>query len=228
MSGIELDRHRGLPYRAQRRLVTLESRPPRVAQAARASLASRDSRPRAEWLRVCLLARRSARFRRIPASRISSSASRRASSGRRTCPCAECARIAPARDTLRQRVALTRREVRKRHLVGAADLGVHMVNLAGKAVRREPFGHGVGFKKRPIDSFRRRPQHTVKSDSVCGHRHGSPRFPRLMMHISPSPLRLYRHSFLPSISRCRGQHGTDTTGHRSVTAQVLLLHRCRC
>src|SRR6266436_3128280 len=127
-----------------------------------------------------------------------------------------------------KRVALPRREVRKRHLVGAANLGVHMVNLAGKAVRREPFGHGVGFKKRPIDSFRRRPQHTVKSDSVCGHRHGSPRFPRLIMHISPSPLRLYRHSFLPSISRCRGQHGTDTTGHRSVTAQVLLLHRCRC
>src|SRR5204863_5094184 len=44
-----------------------------------------------------------------------------------------------------------------------------MMNLAGKAIRREPFGHCVGIEKRPIDSLRRSTQHTVEPDDVCGH-----------------------------------------------------------
>src|SRR5204862_6327627 len=44
-----------------------------------------------------------------------------------------------------------------------------MVNLAGKAIRWEPFGHCVGIEKRPIDSLRRSTQHTVEPDDVCGH-----------------------------------------------------------
>lgn len=31
------------------------------------------------------------------------------------------------------------------------------------------FGHRIGLKERPIDSFRCRAQHTVKLDGVCGH-----------------------------------------------------------
>ena len=68
-------------------------------------------------------------------------------------------------------VAVAGGEVRERHLVGAADFGVQVVNLAGEPVRRKPFGHRVGVEERPIDSFRRRTQHAVKSDGVCGHDH---------------------------------------------------------
>ena len=52
-------------------------------------------------------------------------------------------------------VALAGGEVRERHLVGAADLGVQVVDLAGESVRRKPLGHRVGVEERPIDSFGR-------------------------------------------------------------------------
>ena len=68
-----------------------------------------------------------------------------------------------------ERVALAGGEVRERHLVGAADLGVQVVNLAGEPVRRQPLGHRVGVEERPIDPLGRRAQHAVKSDGVRCH-----------------------------------------------------------
>ena len=38
-------------------------------------------------------------------------------------------------------VTVAGREVRERHFVGAANPGIQVVHLAGKAVRREPLGH---------------------------------------------------------------------------------------
>ena len=67
-----------------------------------------------------------------------------------------------------ERVALAGGEVGERHLVRAADSGVHMVNLAGEAVRRQPLGHGVGIEERPVDPLRRRPQHAVETGQMFG------------------------------------------------------------
>src|SRR2546429_9962443 len=63
----------------------------------------------------------------------------------------------------------TGREIRERHLVGAADFGVHMVPLAREPVRRKPFGHRIRVDERPIDLLGRRTQHAVKPDGVCRH-----------------------------------------------------------
>src|SRR5882762_9733713 len=60
-------------------------------------------------------------------------------------------------------------EVRERHLVSAADFRVHLMDLAGEAVRRQPFGHRVRVEKRAIDALRRGMQHSVHSNRV-GHR----------------------------------------------------------
>jgi hypothetical protein len=43
-----------------------------------------------------------------------------------------------------------------------------VVNLAGEAVRRQPFGDGVGFQECSIEFFWRRAKHAMKSDCV-GH-----------------------------------------------------------
>ena len=66
-------------------------------------------------------------------------------------------------------VAMSRGEIREGHLVCAADPGIHMVNLAGESVWRQPFSHGVGIKERPIDSLRRRTKYPVKPDRVGWH-----------------------------------------------------------
>src|SRR6266511_2628955 len=64
-------------------------------------------------------------------------------------------------------VAMPCGEIRERHLVGAADLGIQVVNLASESVWRKPFGHCIGIQERPIDSLRRRTEHAVKPDGVC-------------------------------------------------------------
>jgi hypothetical protein len=63
-------------------------------------------------------------------------------------------------------VALARAEVHERHFVGAADLAIYVMNLAGEPVGRKPFGHGVAIEKRPIYFFWRRTEDAVKADSV--------------------------------------------------------------
>src|SRR5262245_61405870 len=66
-------------------------------------------------------------------------------------------------------VALARAEVRERYLVRAADLGVHVVNLAGESVRRQPFGHRARIQERSINPLGRRTEYTMKLDCACGH-----------------------------------------------------------
>jgi hypothetical protein len=50
-----------------------------------------------------------------------------------------------------KRVALARREVRERHLVGAAHLRIDLVDLAGETVWRQPLGHGVRIEEGAVD-----------------------------------------------------------------------------
>jgi hypothetical protein len=66
-------------------------------------------------------------------------------------------------------VTLAGAEIGERHLVGAADLGIHVVNLASKAVGRKPFGHGVPIEKRLVDFLGRRTENSVQSDSIACH-----------------------------------------------------------
>src|SRR5438552_4172040 len=64
-------------------------------------------------------------------------------------------------------VSMSCGEIRERHFVGAADLGIQVVDLAGESVWRKPFGHRVGIQERPIDSLRGRTENAVKPDGVC-------------------------------------------------------------
>ena len=60
-------------------------------------------------------------------------------------------------------------EVCKRHLVGTADLCVHMVHFSGKAVRREPLGHGIRVEECAIDLFGGGSEHAVEPDGIGRH-----------------------------------------------------------
>ena len=51
---------------------------------------------------------------------------------------------------------------------GAADFGVHLVDLSGESVWRQPFGHCIRIMERAIDFLRRGTKHAVKSDGICG------------------------------------------------------------
>ena len=67
-----------------------------------------------------------------------------------------------------ERVALARCEVCERHLIGATYAGVHVVNLAGEPVWRQPFDHCIWIKERPIDLLWRGLEDAMKTDSA-GH-----------------------------------------------------------
>ena len=47
-----------------------------------------------------------------------------------------------------ERVTAAGAEIRERHLVGATDFRVQVVNLAGESVRRKPLGHRVRVEER--------------------------------------------------------------------------------
>lgn len=65
-----------------------------------------------------------------------------------------------------ERASVPRGEVGERHLVCAADPGAELMDLAGKAVRRQPLGHGVSVKKRSIDPLGRGTENAMKTDGV--------------------------------------------------------------
>jgi hypothetical protein len=44
-----------------------------------------------------------------------------------------------------------------------------MMDFGGESVRRNPFGHGLGIEERPVNFFRRGPEHTMQSDGIGGH-----------------------------------------------------------
>jgi hypothetical protein len=71
-----------------------------------------------------------------------------------------------------ERVALAGGEISERHLVGAADFRVQVMDLASESIRRKPLGQCVRIEERPINSLRRRPEHAVEPDGVyfaCQH-----------------------------------------------------------
>jgi hypothetical protein len=63
-------------------------------------------------------------------------------------------------------VALLAREVGEGHPVRAADFRVEVMNLARESIGRQPFHHRVRIKERPVNSLRRRLDHSMESDSV--------------------------------------------------------------
>jgi hypothetical protein len=65
-------------------------------------------------------------------------------------------------------VALARREIAKRHSEFAADFPFHGMNGGGKAVGRQPLGHGVRFEKRAVEFLGRRGEHAVQANRA-GH-----------------------------------------------------------
>src|SRR4029434_3724566 len=68
-----------------------------------------------------------------------------------------------------ERVAYSRREIGKRHFVTPAHAGVHLMNLARKAMGREPFLHGARIQKGAIDSLGRGGENTLELNGI-GHR----------------------------------------------------------
>jgi len=63
-------------------------------------------------------------------------------------------------------VTLAGAEIGERDPVVAADFGVHLVNLAGKSIRWQPFRHRLRIKKRAVNFFRCGPEHPVNLDCV--------------------------------------------------------------
>ena len=63
-------------------------------------------------------------------------------------------------------VTLARSEIREGHLVGSADSGVYVVNLAREAVWGKPLDHGVRIKKRAVNSFGLGLEDPMQSDSA--------------------------------------------------------------
>jgi NAD(P)-dependent dehydrogenase (short-subunit alcohol dehydrogenase family) len=63
-------------------------------------------------------------------------------------------------------MALHRVEIGEGHLERATDLGIQVMNLAGEAMRRQPFGHGIRIEKRTINPLRLGAEHTVKPNGV--------------------------------------------------------------
>ena len=68
-----------------------------------------------------------------------------------------------------ERMAVTGREVRERHPEGAANPCIQMMNLAGEAIGRQPFGQGIGIQKRAVDALGLGAENTVKPDGTGGH-----------------------------------------------------------
>src|SRR5215831_9058598 len=80
-------------------------------------------------------------------------------------------------------MALPSCEVGERHFVGSTDSRIHMMNLGGESVWREPFHHCVRIEKRTIDPFGRSAKDTVKTDSA---RHDEFSFGRLCVEWGAS------------------------------------------
>src|SRR5262249_51791741 len=65
-------------------------------------------------------------------------------------------------------MAVPRAEVRERHPVGAPDLRLQVMDLAGEAVRGQPLGHGLGVEEGAVDFLGLGAEHAMELDGV-GH-----------------------------------------------------------
>src|SRR5262245_42743947 len=100
-----------------------------------------------------------------------------------------------------ERVTAAGGEIRERHLVGAADFGLDVVDLTRESVWRKPFGHRVRVEERPIDLLGRCAYHPVKLDEVP---HSWLLSMRTIPLLCPPPVRSNgdpsdRHPLAPSI-----------------------------
>src|SRR5437773_4231394 len=80
---------------------------------------------------------------------------------------------------------LSRREVFERHPEFAANLRLHLLDLARKAVGRQPFGRGICFEEGSVDLLRLGGEHAVQPDSI-GFRGVYFRFWLLRHNLAPS------------------------------------------
>ena len=55
-------------------------------------------------------------------------------------------------------------EIGERHFETATESGIELMNLAGKSMRRQPFGQGIGVQESAIDFFRRGAEHAMETD----------------------------------------------------------------
>src|SRR5207253_1062557 len=67
-------------------------------------------------------------------------------------------------------MTLARREIRERHFVSAANLGVNLVHLSGESVWRKPFGHRVRIEKGLVNFFGCRSVNAVVSSRLLASR----------------------------------------------------------
>src|SRR5262249_13083173 len=63
-----------------------------------------------------------------------------------------------------ERITVAGREVRERHLVGAPDSCIQVMNSAGEPIRWKPFDDCIRVNERAINLLRSRAENTVKSD----------------------------------------------------------------
>lgn len=59
--------------------------------------------------------------------------------------------------------------VRRSSPVAAADSRVQLMDLAGEAVRRQPFGDGIGIEEGAVDPLGRRTQNAMETEAVGCH-----------------------------------------------------------
>src|SRR5476651_2089648 len=60
-------------------------------------------------------------------------------------------------------------EVTEGHLVCTTNTGIHVVDLAGEPVGREPLRYRIGFEEGSIDAFGRSAQDSMETDGSCSH-----------------------------------------------------------
>src|SRR5262245_5007360 len=87
-------------------------------------------------------------------------------------------------------MALPSCEVGERYFVGSTDSSIHMMNLGGESVWREPFHLCVGIEKRTIDPFGRSAKDTVNTDSAW---HNEFSFGRLCVEWGASLVSVSNH-----------------------------------
>ena len=63
-------------------------------------------------------------------------------------------------------MAVSSPKIRKRHMITTTRAGVDPMDLSGESIGRQPFGHGVGIQKSPVNLLRRRPEHTMQAHSI--------------------------------------------------------------
>src|SRR5438876_1125838 len=66
-------------------------------------------------------------------------------------------------------MTLARGEIGKRHLEGATDFGIHVMDFARKSIWRQPFHHGIRIKERLVNPFWCCTKHAMELDGISSH-----------------------------------------------------------